>query len=288
MSTSPSKPDAAVALDLVLGLVQGGAANVDANTFCGLRSLTSGQTIDHLSPEGRWDFLAGGLMSPRPAGFLRVLKDLGILVQLIPEVNDWYGVPQMSDADDPVDVGEHQERVLTEAARQGQTLSVRFAALAHKLGKAGTPREIWPSHYKHEVRGHAALNAFALRVSVPADVLDLAHLAIDEGDRVHRASVRRGGAIALMLARVDALERPERFEQLLAMCTCDYAAYLGHTAAEYPKAEILRHAARVCAAVDVDELDADDALDARTMAVVEALQSFAHLESNSGNVSGGD
>jgi tRNA nucleotidyltransferase (CCA-adding enzyme) len=251
---------------------------VNAAAFGALRGLTEGRLLSDFSPEQRWEVLAGGLMSAQPDAFVRVLRGLGVLAQFLPEIEAWYGVPQMSDGSAPVDVGVHQERVLAESAKQGAPLVVRFAALMHKLGKAGTPREILPSHYKHEVRGHLALDAIAKRVRVPSEALELAHLAINEADRVHRASVRRAGAITLMLARIRALEQPERFEHLLALCTCDYAAYEGHTAAEYPKAAILRTAARVCAHVNVDHLDDEEALDARTEAVVEALRSFAHFD----------
>jgi tRNA nucleotidyltransferase (CCA-adding enzyme) len=232
-------------------------------------------TLESLSPDERWAFLASGLMCRAPRRFLQILRFSGALARLLPEVHALFGVPQLSDAAEAVDVGEHQEQVLSEASRAEAPLAVRFAALVHELGKAGTPREIWPSHYKHEPRGHAALDVLAKRLRVPADVLELAHLTIAECDRVHRASDMRAGAITMLLERVRAFDAPERFEQLLLVCTCDYAAYAGHTAAEYPKAERLRRAAAACRAVKVEGLDEQARLEARAAAVATALKSSA-------------
>ena len=37
----------------------------------------------------------------------------------------------------------------------------------------------------------------------------------------------RAGSITAMLERVDAFGHPERFEQLMTLCTCDFRAYPG-------------------------------------------------------------
>jgi len=71
---------------------------------------------------------------------------------------------------------------------------------------------------------------------MPGDALDLAALAIAECERVHRASDMRAGAIAALLERVQTEIRPARFECLLEVCRCDYAAYPGHGDADFTKA----------------------------------------------------
>jgi tRNA nucleotidyltransferase (CCA-adding enzyme) len=178
----------------------------------------------------------------------------------------------LNDGPEAVDVGQHQMRFVDETARIGAPLALRFAALMHKIGKAGTPREIWPSHYKHEQRAHALLDALARRIEVPADALALTRLAIDECDRVHRASDMRAGALATLLDRVGAVGQPQRFEQLLLLCTCDWAANAGHCAADYPKAPRLRRALAAYAATNVEGLDADAALHARAASIDRALR----------------
>jgi len=262
-------------LDLAVRLAEVDPLELPSEHWTEFCSAVETSLVEKLSPEQRWTFLANGLMCREPRNFLQILHYSGALARLFPELVAWYGVPQLSDAAETVDVGEHQERVLAETSRAHAPLAVRFAALMHKLGKASTPREIWPGHYKHEERGHAALEKFAERVHVPAEILNLAHLVIDECDRVHRASEMRAGAITAMLERVRALEEPERFEQLLMVCTCDYAAYAGHSAAEYPKAEHLRRADAACRSVNVAGLDEPARLEARSTAVAGALKSIA-------------
>lgn len=262
------------ALDLAIGLAESERLELPAEPWGQFCSAVELSLLEQLAPEQRWSFLASGLMCREPRRFLQVLRYSGALVRLLPELDALYGVPQLSDAAEPVDVGEHQECVLAEANKAHAPLEVRFAALMHKIGKGRTPREIWPSHYKHEDRGQSALRKVAERLRVPAKSLNLAQLVIDECDRVHRASNQRAGAITAMVGRVGALEDPERFEQLLTVCTCDYAAYAGHTAAEYPKAERLRRAAAACRSVNVEGLDEYARLEACSAAVASALESL--------------
>jgi tRNA nucleotidyltransferase (CCA-adding enzyme) len=262
------------AFDLGIQLAESDQLELPAEPWAEFRLAVEMNLLEVLSPEQRWTFLASGLMCREPRRFLQILRYSGALVRLVPELDALYGVPQLSDAAEPVDVGEHQERVLAEASKAQAPLAVRFAALMHKIGKGSTPPEVWPSHYKHEDRGQAALKKVAQRFRVPTEILNLAQLVIDECDRVHRASNQRAGAITVMVERVRALEEPERFEQLLKACTCDYAAYVGHTAAEYPKAERLRKAAAACRSVNVEGLDEYARLEARSTAVASALNSL--------------
>lgn len=228
--------------------------------------------IGRASAAERWQGLEQVLMAPHPSHGLRAWRIGRLLGRLLPEVEALFGVPQLSDAAESIDIGWHQLAMLDEAAKAGAPLQVRFAALAHKIGKATTPRDIWPSHYKHEQRAHQALDRWADWLAPPADALDLARLVIDEADRVHRVSDIRAGPVAAMLERLQALELPDRFEQLLQVCTCDWAAHAGHSAEAYPKATKLRRALAAYQATPVQGLDADAALQARAQAIAEELR----------------
>jgi tRNA nucleotidyltransferase (CCA-adding enzyme) len=229
--------------------------------------------IEQLSPAERWCWLGDGLMGPRPGSFLWELHSCNGLARLLPELAALFGVPQLSDAAEPVDVGVHQLRLVDELAKLRAPLPVRFAALVHKIGKGATPREIWPSHFNHEQRGQELLEQLCTRIAVPADALALARLVIEECDRVHRASDMRAGALVALLTRVRALEEPARFEQLLSVCTCDYATYEGHSAHAYPKANRLRRALAACAQTFSEGLSSDDVAHARAEAVARSLSS---------------
>jgi tRNA nucleotidyltransferase (CCA-adding enzyme) len=238
--------------------------------------LVAAQTLarDRLDADAQWGCMEALLMRPFPSHALMAMRSVGLLRTWLPEVDALFGVPQLCDGPEAIDVGLHQMRLVDETARADEPVAVRFAALMHKIGKGGTPREIWPSHYKHEVRAMAQLHALSLRMAVPPDAMDLAQLVVEECDRVHRASDMRAGALASMLARLQAVERPARFEQLLAVCTCDFAVYPGHWAAEYPKAPRLRRALAAYLDVDADGLDADALMTRRTQAIARALGSM--------------
>lgn len=248
----------------------------DAATLARLCSAVQAGVAERLPPAARWALLAGALMTPRPSACLAALRACGALPRLLPELAALYGVPQLSDAALPVDVGAHQARLVDECAAAALPLATRFAGLMHKLGKGATPREIWPSHHRHEERGQRLLDGLAARLAVPADALALARLAIDELDRLHRASDKRAGAMTALLLRLDAPGQPARFEQLLQLCACDYAAHDGHGRDDYPKAARWRRALAAMDGLDAPSLaglDEDAALQARAEAVARALGS---------------
>ena len=250
-------------------------AQVSAAALSDLCLAAQGLALERLSPDARWAWLAEGLMSEHPSQFLQLLRQCGALRRFLPEVDALFGVPQLSDAAEPVDVGLHQLRLCDELARLAAPLPIRFAGLMHKIGKAGTPRDIWPSHFKHESRAHALLDALPARVAVPPQAMGLARLVVDEADRIHRASDVRAAAVAALLDRLEATRLPERFEQLLTLCAADYAAYAGHRAANYPKAPRLRRALAAYVGANVDGLPAEDALQRRAEAIAVALNSLS-------------
>ncbi|CAI8963339.1 tRNA nucleotidyltransferase [Methylocaldum szegediense] len=236
-----------------------------------LVALVADGVLDTLNPEVAWPELSNGLMGGRPSRMLEVLRSCGALARLLPELDALFGIPQSADDPPEVDVGEHQLLLLDETARINAPLAARWAALLHKVGKAVSPREFWPAHYRHEARGEPLVAAICERFKVPAECRDLALLVLRECDRVHRAVDMRAAAIATMLERVEALRYPGRFEQLLAVCTCDYRAYPGRAGAQYPKAELLRRAFKAFAAERTPESEPAETFERRVQAVAAAL-----------------
>ncbi|MBL8279285.1 MAG: hypothetical protein JNL93_21520 [Pelomonas sp.] len=228
--------------------------------------------IVRMDGTARWRLIEAGLLAPRPSLAFEALRRHRLLAVLLPELPALFGVPQLASSREWQDVGEHQWRFIDETARAGAPIELRFAALVHKLGKAGTPREIWPSHYKQEQRAHAALDALARRVDVPAAAIAFARLAVDELEAIHAVHELRAGPIAQWLARVQAAEQPERFEQLLALAACDWAAYPGQAGTAHPKAALLRRALQAAQCVDAQGLPVDAALQARAEAIHAALR----------------
>jgi tRNA nucleotidyltransferase (CCA-adding enzyme) len=79
------------------------------------------------------------LLGPHPAKALRLARDTGVLVHLLPEIEPALGFDQESRYHDlPLD--EHVFRVVQATADGGAPLAVRLAALLHDLGK---PASAW-------------------------------------------------------------------------------------------------------------------------------------------------
>ena len=261
--------------DLLRCLEECGEEQPDAAHVTTLALASASGRLKRMTAQARWALLAAALMAPRPSGALETLRQARALPQLLPELDALFGVPQLCDGPRWVDVGEHQWRFIDEVARAEAPLALRLAALVHKIGKSGTPPDIWPHHHGHERRAHAAIDALAQRATVPAEALALAHLAVDECERIHRMSDLRAGAIVELLERLQGREHPLRLEQLLLLCSCDWAAFEGHPREQYPKAARLRLALAASGAAEVTGLDEMAALQARTEAVAVALGSRA-------------
>ncbi len=215
-----------------------------------------------------WSELQRGLMAQTPSNMFRALYSCGALSEVLPEVADLFGVPQIADDPHQVDIGHHVVRVLDQAAHSNAPLPVRFAALVMNVGKADSPPEHLPVHYRHTDRGWPRIEAICQRFGLADDCRELALLALFEAERVHRVSDVRAGPVAAMLERLGAFDQSERYTQLLLLCTCDYRAYRGCDNNEYPKAALLEIARQACTSIDAATLTAGK----NPLAATEALQ----------------
>lgn len=78
------------------------------------------------------------LLGAEPARALRLMRDTGVLLHLLPEYAHAIGYEEDSEWQ-PLPLEEHIFRVVQAAADAGANLEVRLAALLHDLGKPGAP-----------------------------------------------------------------------------------------------------------------------------------------------------
>ena len=96
--------------------------------------LVSGERVGGgLAADGLGE-LSKLLLGPHPAKALRIARDTGVLVELLPEFERSVGFEQESRYHS-LTVDEHTFRVVQAAADMGASLAVRLAALFHDLGK---------------------------------------------------------------------------------------------------------------------------------------------------------
>ena len=191
--------------------------------------------VDHLVPERVWQELARGLMEAKPSRMFEVLRDCGALQVLLPEVARLWGVPQRAEHHPEVDTGVHLMMVLDMSARLDAPLTVRFACLAHDLGKGTTPADVLPRHIDHERRSAELLQDVAERLRVPVDCREIADVVAREHGNIHRSGELSAAPLVRLLERCDALRKPGRMPDILLACECDARGRLGMEENTYPQ-----------------------------------------------------
>ena len=206
--------------------------------------------MEALVPERVWAELERALGEKRPARFFEVLREVGALARIFPELDALFGVPQRPEYHPEIDTGVHTLLVLEQAARLSLEPRVRFAALLHDLGKGTTPQAEWPKHIGHAERGVDLVRALCKRLRVPNEYRDLAlHVARFHGS-MHRIGELRDATLLDTLETLDVFRRPERIEQFVLACEADFRGRTGYEDRSYPQAEIFRRACAAARAVD--------------------------------------
>jgi tRNA nucleotidyltransferase (CCA-adding enzyme) len=213
--------------------------------------MTASGEIAALTPERVWRETARALLEPHPEVFFEILHQCGALAVLMPELAALDGVPQPPKWHPEVDTFVHVMLALAMAAQQGAGLTVRYAVLLHDLGKALTPKELWPAHHQHEERGSAPIEALSQRLRAPNECRELALLAARHHTLVHRALELRAATLMQLLAQTDAFRRPQRFAELLQACECDARGRTGLQSRPYPQAHYLRQVLAAATAVSL-------------------------------------
>lgn len=230
--------------------------HVAAETQTLMRTMVDQGEVDALVPERVWAELERTLGEATPARFFEVLRACGALEKLLPEIAALYGVPQPEKHHPEIDTGLHTMMVLEQAAQLSPDPRVRFAALMHDLGKGTTPQEQWPRHIGHEARSVALVKDICQRFRIPNDYRDLAVLTARYHGDCHRAAELRPDTLLEKLEGLDALRRPERFEQFLLACEADARGRTGYENTPYPQADIFRRAQQAYVSVDPQPLAA--------------------------------
>ena len=234
-----------------------------------MRAMVADGEIDHLVPERVWAETVRALGEPRPGKFIETLRECGALARIFPELDRLFGVPQPPSHHPEIDTGFHTLLALEQAVRLEADAMTRFAVLVHDLGKGATPADEWPRHLGHEQRGADLVRAFCQRLRVPNMYRELGVLTARFHTHCHRALELRPKTLLNTLKGLDALRKPQRFEQFLVACEADARGRLGLENRAYPQADFMRRVYQATAGAPVHPLLAQG-LSGLTLA--EALQ----------------
>jgi tRNA nucleotidyltransferase (CCA-adding enzyme) len=224
-------------------------------TLALMRELADSGELSKLVPERVWQETESALAEEQPQLYFQALRECGALAHLYPELDALYGVPQPARWHPEIDSGEHCMMVLTQAARLSQDPRVRFAAMVHDLGKALTPRDLWPSHPGHERRSVRLIVEMARRLKIPNQYRDLAMKVAELHGKCHKLGELRDATVLGMLEELDCFRRPQVLEEFLLACEADARGRTGLEDEPYPQAAVLRLAYQAAAGVSASDLD---------------------------------
>ncbi|HEV8646459.1 MAG TPA: multifunctional CCA addition/repair protein [Burkholderiales bacterium] len=243
-----------------------------------MREMVRNGEVDHLVAERAWQEISRGLMEAAPSRMFLTLRDCAALARVLPEVDALFGVPQPPEHHPEVDTGIHITLVVDYAAGRNFPLPVRFAALTHDLGKGVTPKALWPKHHGHEHKSVELVEKLCQRLRAPNECRDLAVLVARYHCDVHRAEELRPGTILKLLSATDVFRKPERFEEFVDACACDFHGRTGYEQRTYPPADILRCAAAAARAVDAGAIALEVGEPSRIPGAIEAVRLKAVTE----------
>lgn len=219
-----------------------------------MQTMATGGELLTLAPERVWSELERALGELHPDLFIRTLRGCDALAVLFPEIDRLFGVPQPEKYHPEIDTGTHICLAVKQAARRCASAPVRFAVLVHDLGKGMTDPALYPSHFGHEERGVDLVRAFCDRFRVPKAHRSVALAVTRYHLQVHRAESLRPAKLLTLLSNLDALRRPQRFEEILLACEIDATGRDGKAQAPYPAADYLRRARTIIRAVETGKL----------------------------------
>jgi tRNA nucleotidyltransferase (CCA-adding enzyme) len=227
---------------------------VHPDTLSLMTQLVDEDELAELTPERVWKEMSRALTEPRPSEFFKVLRACGALKVLLPEIDCLFGIPQPAQHHPEIDTGDHVMMVVDIAKQAFDTPVVTWAALMHDLGKGLTPKEEWPKHIRHEVKGISLVESVCERYKVPRDFRTLAVLASEHHLRCHKLLEMRPRSILRLLEALDAFRRPERVKFFAQTCEADAKGRLGFEDKDYPQSSFLMKCAEVANNIDIKPL----------------------------------
>lgn len=226
-----------------------------------MQKMTACGELDHLTTERIWLETQKAFATPSPQIYFEVLREVGALAVLFPEVDALFGKPQPEKYHPEIDSGVHTLMVLEQAKKLANKAenptALLFAALCHDLGKGLTPEDILPHHYGHEVKGIQPTRNLANRLKVPTEVKDFAILVTEYHTHCHKIAELRPETVLKLFNALDVWRKPKRFEDFLLACEADSRGRLGFENRAYPQAELAKRYFEAANQVDVQQVIAD-------------------------------
>jgi tRNA nucleotidyltransferase (CCA-adding enzyme) len=202
-----------------------------------MKQITNTGELDHLVAERVCQETTRALGEASPQTFFEVLRKIGALKVLFPEIDALFGIPQPEKHHPEIDCGIHTMMVLEQASKLSENTAIRFASLTHDLGKALSDPANLPHHYGHEKTGLKQIKALCKRFRFPNSFKELALLVSEYHTHIHKALELKPQTSLKVLKQCDAFRRPDRFEAILTCAKADSRGRTGFEMINYPQAD---------------------------------------------------
>ncbi|PKH05371.1 multifunctional CCA addition/repair protein [Moritella sp. Urea-trap-13] len=195
-----------------------------------MQAMTQAGDLAELTPERVWQEVEKTLSAANPEVFFNVLKEIGALAIILPELDSLFNLNKNINSGNETDLepestpeknslGQQALIQLKRSASLSPDLAIRFAALMQQLNN-------------HQV----SIKALAKRCKVPNEHRDLALQVSAQQSNIHNAISLTPADIIAIFDQTDAWRKPERFQQILLTCSSSQAKLLVD---EYPPTEYL-------------------------------------------------
>ncbi len=218
-----------------------------------LQQMVQSGELEHLVPERVWSETSRALTSQTPSEYFRVLKRVGALKIVFPELDRLFGVPQPFRWHPEVDTGIHTLKALDIARSYSENINVLMATVCHDLGKGLTPLELIPSHRGHEAIGADLIKNIAKAYKWPVKTASLAEHVARYHTHCHNIFSLKASGILKLLNNISAFRNDEHAEQFCLVCEADARGRSGFEHSSYPQKEFLLQCLVVCKTVQAKE-----------------------------------
>ncbi len=208
---------------------------VQKDTLKLMKTMVQNGEVNALVAERVWQETLKALKTDNPQVFFEILKSVGALKILFPEIHRLFGVPQPFKWHPEIDCGIHTMLVLQHCAWETNNPITRFGALCHDLGKGTTPKAILPSHKKHEQRGMDEIKILCERLKIPSKYKKFAVKTAQYHTHCHKITELKAKSILKVIKAFDAIKQPELFEQFTLACQADARGRTCHEYSDYPQ-----------------------------------------------------
>lgn len=201
-------------------------------------SMAKKGMLDGLQKDRIWKEMSRALMEPHPRLFFDTLLEMDALHKIFPDVYKLLTALESRKWHPEGNAYEHTMLVLSQAAKFGFDLDVRFACLVHDIGKGLTRFEHMPSHFGHDIKGSEMIEDFCRKYAVPSNIMKLSKFATRYHMYCHKVFTLNPKTYESMFS--DCRGSSEYVEVLIKVGMCDERGRLGSENATVTQIEVFR------------------------------------------------